>query len=274
MSVVTLTLRDRAPAAIDAALAPDRLTGSEVELARTQVRLGRSAAELGELFQIRAEARDSPAGPELRVETGGAAVHGLGSAMGGGRLVVEGDAGDRVGAEMSGGEIVVRGRCGDHAGAQMSGGLLRVEGDAGHRAGGAYPGGPRGMTGGALLLLGRAGDETGAAMRRGLIAVGACGDRAAFHAIAGTVVVAGDAGSLPGLASKRGSVVLHGAGDPPPSYRFACAYEPPYLRVLLRHLAGPLAFPLAEVAREGRYERWVGDFTEVGKAEVLRWLSR
>ncbi|MFN2432832.1 MAG: formylmethanofuran dehydrogenase subunit C [Gemmatimonadota bacterium] len=281
MTVITLTPRADVAAA-EAPLTPEQLVGvGEREVARMPLRVGNRAVELGELFgvgvqvgPVGASASAGAATPELRVEAGGPRLHGLGTGMSSGRLVVEGDAGNRLGAGMSGGEIVVRGSCGDHAGAEMTGGRIRIEGDVGDRAGGAYPGGPKGMTGGVVLVHGRAGAEAGAAMRRGLIVIGgACGDRVALHAIAGTVVVFGDAGETPGLANKRGSVILHGAGATPPSYRFACVYEPPYVRVLLRHLVSALAFPLPERVRGGCYARWVGDFTELGKGEILRWQA-
>ncbi|HEY7460340.1 MAG TPA: formylmethanofuran dehydrogenase subunit C [Gemmatimonadota bacterium] len=272
MTIVALTARGGA-AVVDAeGLAPDRLAGSEREIARTLVRVGARKLELGELFSVSARAGDGDAGRELRVEPGGTLLDGLGAGMREGTLVVEGDAGDRVGAGMAGGEIRVHGRAGDWAGAGMAGGVLRVEGDAGFRAGGALAGAPRGMTGGVLLVRGSVGDEVGAVMRRGIVAAGgSAGARAGFHAIAGTVLVLGDVGATPAMATKRGSVVVFGAAEPPPGFRYACDYDPVILRLYVRHLAGSLGFPIPQRFFGGVYRRFVGDFSQLGKGEILLW---
>ena len=275
MTRITLSPRGDVPPLVGEALAPDRLAaGGEVAVARTRVGATGSEAELGELFDVRVEATDGDGGPELRL-AGASGLNGVGAGMKAGRLVVDGDAGDRVGAGMAGGEVEVRGSAGYAAGAGMSGGVLRIRGDAGARAGGALPGEPRGMTGGTVLVHGRAGDEAGAAMRRGLVAVGgACGARAGFHAIAGTVVVLGDAGPAPGLATKRGSLVLFGEAPLLPTFRAACDYEPVFLRLLLRRLTGALAFPVPERFSVGLFRRYAGDFAQLGKGEILLWRER
>jgi formylmethanofuran dehydrogenase subunit C len=272
MTVVTLTARGGATAIAAEGLTPDLLAQPEGRIARTQLRVGADFLELGELFSVRSATGDSrDAGPELRVAPQGVRLDGLGAGMRAGRLVVEGDAGDRVGTGMQGGEIAVRGNAGDWAGAGMAGGVLRVEGDAGDRAGGALAGAARGMTGGVVLIGGSAGDEAGAAMRRGLVAVGGdAGARAGFHAIAGTVLVLGDAGEAPAFATKRGSLVVFGRAEPLAGFRYACEYEPVFLRLLLRHLSS-LGFPIPERFQGGRYRRLVGDFTQLGKGEILLW---
>jgi formylmethanofuran dehydrogenase subunit C len=276
VSVLTLTARAAAAGVGGEAIAPDRLGSlGEREVARTPLRVGRRWVELGELFAVRLGPRGEAkvdASPELRVETGGLRLDGLGAGMSAGRLGVEGDAGDRLGAGMRGGEIRLEGSCGDWAGAEMSGGVLRVSGSAGQRLGGALSGSPRGMTGGVILVGGAAGDEAGAAMRRGLVAVGGdAGARAGFHAIAGTVLVFGDAGPAPALATKRGSLVVFGSATLLPSFRYACDFEPAFMRLYLRHLAGPLAFAVPERFLGGRYRRFAGDFSQLGKGEILLW---
>ncbi len=272
MTVVKLTGRAGAAAIEAEALAPDRLPAAENEIARTPLRVGADLVELGDLFAVRSKPGDArAAGPELRVAPEGVRLNGLGAGMRQGRLVVEGDAGDRVGAGMQGGEIAVRGSAGDWAGAAMAGGVLRIEGDAGYRAGGALAGAPRGMTGGVVLIGGSTGDEAGTAMRRGLVAVGgSAGARAGFHAIAGTVLVLGDAGEAPAFATKRGSLIVFGRAEPLAGFRYACDYEPVVVRLLLRHLSS-LAFPIPERFLRGRYRRFVGDFTQLGKGEILLW---
>jgi formylmethanofuran dehydrogenase subunit C len=271
---ITLTARGEVPRGTGEALAPDRLAAAgEAAVPRMRAGPGRSAAELGEIFDVRSG--PLPDGTPELVVRGAGALDGLGARMAAGRLLVEGDAGDRVGAEMAGGEIEVRGSAGWGAGAGMSGGLVRVRGDAGDRAGGALPGDPRGMTGGVLLVHGAAGAEAGAAMRRGLVAVGrSAGARAGLHAIAGTVVVLGDAGPEPGLGTKRGSLVVFGEAPLLPTFRPACDYDPVFVRLLVRALRSDLGFPLAERFTGGLFRRYAGDFAQLGRGEILVWRER
>jgi formylmethanofuran dehydrogenase subunit C len=178
---------------------------------------------------------------------------------------------------MRGGELVVQGHAGDWAGAEMRGGVLRIDGNAGHMLGAAYRGSPKGMRGGTILVRGRAGNEVGCAMRRGLIAVGGdTGDFAGVMMLAGSIFVAGSLGIRPGAGMKRGTIVTYGAGDGPtpllPTFRFDCEYRPTWILVYLRRLE---AWGLAMPGRGPRdvYRRYAGDFTELGKGEILRWIS-
>ena len=85
---------------------------------------------------------------------------------------------------------------------------------------------------------GSAGPRAGAPMRRGLVAVaGDAGDRTGLGMIAGTRGVFGAAGhgrrdSGPSAARSWRSA----RSTPPPTYRYACTYRPPYLRLLLDRL--------------------------------------
>lgn len=280
MTVVSLTARAERLRVDSEAFSPERMEGGEREIARIRLRVGSRAVDLGELFAVRrasgpaagAGAHGGDGSPELRVQPGDLSLDGVGSEMASGRLVVEGDAGNRVGAGMRGGEIAVEGSCGDWAGAGMKGGLLRISGDAGFRPGGALAGDPRGMEGGTLLIGGSAGDELGAAMRRGLIAVGGdAGARAGFHAIAGTALVLGSVGEAPGLATKRGSLVVYGEAPILPTFRYACVYQPVFLRLYLRHLMERLGFAVPRRFLGGGYRRFAGDFSQLGKGEILVW---
>ena len=83
---------------------------------------------------------------------------------------------------MSGGRIKVDGNAGDYAGCEMHGGLIQIAGNAGHRIGAAYPGSKKGMTDGTILIGGDVGSEVGASMRRGTLVVGgSCGDGRRFQ---------------------------------------------------------------------------------------------
>jgi formylmethanofuran dehydrogenase subunit C len=175
---------------------------------------------------------------------------------------------------VSGGLVEVHGSVGDDAGVGMSGGVLRVAGDAGDRAGGASPGASRGMTGGEIVVLGSAGRDAGARARRGLVAVcGDAGERAAHAMIAGTVVVLGRVGAGAGAGSKRGSLVAGGAVEVPPTYRFACTYHPPHVRLLLTHLRRRHKIDVDDRFVSGVYDRWAGDVSTVGRGEILAWVA-
>ena len=129
-----------------------------------------------------------------------------------------------------------------------------------------------GLRGGEVIVEGKAGREVGARMRRGLITVvGNAGARAGRGAIAGSVIIVGDAGAEPGLWSKRGTVVVLGAATPPPTYRYACTYQPPHLRLTLTRLRHRFGLPITPRHVDGLYDRYSGDFAELGKGEILRW---
>jgi formylmethanofuran dehydrogenase subunit C len=177
---------------------------------------------------------------------------------------------DHVGAGMMGGELVVRGHVGDDAGMAMSGGVLRVQGSAGHRLGGGLPGASKGMTGGEIVVVGSVGDDVAARMRRGLVVVGGSAGAAAGRAmIAGTLVVFGTVGGDPAEGNKRGSLIALGDIRVPPSYRYACTYEPPFVRLLMTHLARRHGLPVEARVRDGLYRRYCGDAAGPGKGEIL-----
>jgi len=194
----------------------------------------------------------------------------------GGRLRFEGDLAlaDRVGAGLSEGEVIVEGNVGAEAGVGMTGGSLEIRGDAGPRAGAAAPEARRGMTGGELIVHGSAGPEAGALMRRGLIAIaGGAGSHAGASMIAGTVLVFGGIGAAAGLWSKRGSIVALGPVTVPPTYRYACTYQPVHLCLILTRLRTRYALPVEERYVTGFYRRYSGDLADLGKGEILAWTA-
>jgi formylmethanofuran dehydrogenase subunit C len=181
---------------------------------------------------------------------------------------------DRVGAGLSEGVVLVEGGVGDEAGIGMSGGVLDVRGDARDRAGGAEPDGRKGMTGGELLVRGSAGADPGTRMRRGLLVIaGDVAARAGLGMIAGTVMIFGTAGRSPGLGSKRGSVVALGAIDIPPTYRYACTYQPEHLRLTLLRLRARHGLAVQERQLTGFYRRYSGDLADLGRGEILAWTG-
>ena len=220
------------------------------ELARRPVRLNGRPAELGELFDVSGQ----PAG----------------------RIRFEGDLRrvDRLGAGLEEGEVTVDGSVGDDAGSGMAGGALIIRGNAGDRAGGAAPEARRGMTGGELVIHGNAGAQAGARMRRGLLAIGGqASTQAGAAMIAGTVVVVGPAGPGAGLWSKRGSIVALGGIAVPPTYRYACTYQPAYLRLALGRLRDRYGLRIKPRILSGFFRRYSGDLADLGKGEILEWTA-
>jgi formylmethanofuran dehydrogenase subunit C len=151
---------------------------------------------------------------------------------------------------------------------------LRVDGHAGERVGGGTPGASRGITGGEIVVFGSLGGSAAALMRRGLVAVaGGVGPYAGRGMIAGTLLALGPVGELPGVGNKRGSIVATGGIDVPASYRFACSYEPPHIRLLLTSLQRRFGFPCDPAVLAGRFDRYCGDAGEPGKGEILVWTG-
>jgi formylmethanofuran dehydrogenase subunit C len=181
---------------------------------------------------------------------------------------------DGVGAGMCGGVLEVSGSVGDGAGVGMSAGVLKIGGDAGARVGGALPGASKGMSGGEIIVHGRAGAEAGASARRGLIVVqGDVGDDAARGMIAGTLVACSAIGANVGAWNKRGSVVALGAVAVPSTYRFACVYQPTVLRVLFGYLRRAYGIAVPDPFVVGRWNRYCGDLSELGKGELFTWAE-
>src|SRR5688572_12680142 len=230
---------------------PDRCAGlSTQEIAALPVWQGATQGSVGDVFDVRGDRA-------ARVE-------------------IEGDLGRAcfVGARMTSGLLHVHGNVGDDAGQAMSGGVLRVDGHAGDRVGGAAPGAAKGMTGGEIVVFGSVGGSAGALMRRGLVAVaGGAGAYAGRGMIAGTLLALGPVGELPGVGNKRGSIVAAGGVAVPASYRFACAYEPPHVRLVLTSLRRRFGFPCDPALLAGRFDRYCGDAGEPGKGELLVWTG-
>jgi formylmethanofuran dehydrogenase subunit C len=189
-----------------------------------------------------------------------------------GKVTVEGHAGMHLGAEMYGGEVRVHGNAGDWVGAEMKGGRIHVHGSAGNCVAAVYRGGRKGMSGGEIFIDGNAGNELGHTLRRGLIAVGgSAGDGMAFNMLAGTILVFGAAGIRPGAGMRRGTIALLGAAPAPsmlPTFQFTCQDRPDFLRVYLLHLRR-CGFEFPDECLSAVYQRYKGDFLELGKGEIL-----
>lgn len=264
--MITLTPRG-ADVTFDAAGVPLHAFAAlgEAEIARLQVQSGNRRVALGELLHVRGERTD-----RILVEGATPAMHGLGTGLRHGELVIEGDTGDRTGAGLAGGSIHVRGHVGHAAGLSMGGGTLLVDGRAGDHFCAAAPGARRGMTGGEAVVRGGTGRGSAVRLRRGLVVVGGpAGPELARDILAGTVVTLGPVDGTPGEASRRGSIVALDTIRIPRTYRYACAFEPVWVRVLLRHLIRRFAVPVRPEALDGPYRRYCGDVGSPGKGELL-----
>jgi formylmethanofuran dehydrogenase subunit C len=267
---VTLTLRSPLDESIEAdAIVPHAFASlDEAEIAALPIWAGRTQRTLADYFQVQG-GRSST----VRIVGDVRRAHAIGTGMAAGDLVVDGDVGSRFVAGMSGGRADVLGSTGDEAGVAMSGGSLHIRHDAGDRVGAGLAGASRGMTGGEIVVGGSVGVHAGARMRRGLLFVGGdAGELAARAIIAGTVIVIGRVGAEPGFANKRGTLVVASGVDVPATYRHACDYEPPHLRLALTYLARRYDLPLGVELVEGTYRRYCGDASTVGRGEILEWI--
>ncbi|HUQ79917.1 MAG TPA: formylmethanofuran dehydrogenase subunit C [Gemmatimonadaceae bacterium] len=245
---VTLTLRAVLGEPLDLeGILPERLAMlGERDITALPVWSGRVTRALGDYFDVRGERSAS-----LRIEGDVRRCRNIGAAMTGGAVEISGDAGDDLGVSMSGGSI-------------------RVRGNAGDRVGSGAPGASRGMTGGEIVVDGAVGSDAGARMRRGLLFVGGdTGSSAARAIIAGTVIVMGRVGAEPATASKRGTLVAGGEVEVPLTYRYACRYQPPHVRLALTYLARRHGAAVDAHAIDAHYDRYCGDAGTVAKGEIL-----
>ncbi len=268
MSKVVLRLKESTAIPVEAdSISPDRFVGlSQGEIAALPLYYGRRKLTIGDLFAVEGEGAE-----EIVIEGDLRHVKRIGQGMTRGRIVVYGDAGMYLGAEMRGGEIVVHGDVAAWAGAQMEGGRIHIRGNAGPMLGAAYPGEKLGMRGGVIVVEGDAGWRVGERMRRGVIAVqGDVGEFAGARMIAGSIFVFGRLEARAGARMKRGTIVaLRGEEvELLPSFRYQCSYRPLFLPLYLRRLR-EWGLPVGAEHLEGRFRRYSGDITELGKGEIL-----
>ena len=89
--------------------------------------------------------------------------------------------------------------------------------------------------------------------------------------IAGSVFIFGESGIRPGAGMRRGTIGLFSATNPPdmlPTFRHACTFQPVFLQIYLRELARQ-GFPVPTACFQAKYHRYLGDFLELGKGEIL-----
>lgn len=238
------------------------------EIRRLPIRRGNRGTTLGDLFRVAGD----PADEAWTIDGNCPNVHGLGSEMTSGSIVVDGPIGPRAGFAMRGGRIEIRGDAGDWLGAEMRGGVIRVHGNAGSHVGAATPGAKRGMSGGMILIDGDARDEVGSEMRRGLIAVGGTvGANLGFRMLAGTILVFGNCSGAPGMSMRRGTIGVFGSSRPTLLPTFKSGYRGPLsmLRLLESQLAAESFAPERLSQLTADVELYHGDGLQLARGEVL-----
>lgn len=245
-----ITLSDKLTSDIDLSSLPWEglwnLSASELE--EVPIRVGKSSQRLSNVCQFE-QIADSLS--RMTIKNCTSRVHGIAVGLKAGEVIVSGDAGHRLAVD-------------------MTGGFLRIIGSVGNDLGGASPGNNAGMRGGEIHVRGNAGHRVGARLRRGLIAIsGNVGDDCGVDAIAGTIIVLGDVRERAGMGMKRASLIVENARKIDASrYDAAMKTMPTWLRVYFRSLNSK-GFVIPASWMNGPYQRFTGDQTGLGKAEIL-----
>ena len=264
--MLTLTLKEQPSVPLEAeSVSPDVIARLDHDALRAlPVHLGKRRRRLDEFFEI-----EGDAGEDVAIRGDLSKVKWIARGMTRGRVTVTGNVGMHLGASMKGGVIEVHGSVSDWLGAEMTGGLIRVRGNAGGQVGAAYRGGARGMNQGTILIEGSAGIEVGMRMRRGVIAVaGPVRDFAGLQMKGGTIFLLGGAEIRTGAWMTRGTIVSLAPLHLLPTFTYACAYRPTFLRLYARHLAA-LGFAVPAGVGDAVYQRYTGDTSGLGKGEIL-----
>jgi formylmethanofuran dehydrogenase subunit C len=269
--MITLTIKEQPVVPLEAeSLSPD-VTAS---LAHDAIRAlpvfhGKHRHRVDEFFEVEGAASD-----ELHVRGDAAKVKWIGRGMTRGKITVTGNAGMHLGAFMKGGTIAVSGNASDWLGAEMTGGLIRVGGNAGGQVGAAYRGSMSGMQGGTILVEGSAGLEVGMRMKRGVIVIkGLVRDFAGLQMKGGTLVLLSGAEIRAGAWMVRGTIISLAPLRLLPTFAYACAYHPPFLRIYAKYLR-ELGLTIPTESRDGAYLRYTGDSSVPGQGEILIWQPK
>jgi formylmethanofuran dehydrogenase subunit C len=263
-----LTLKERPHVPLETeVLTPDLIAPlGHDQVCALPVFLGKRQYRLDDFFTV-----DGAGGEELEVRGDAGRVKWIGRGMTRGRITINGNAGMHLGAFMKGGSIEVSGDASDWVGGEMSGGLIRIRGNAGGQLGAAYRGSLSGMNGGTILVAGSAGIEVGMRMKRGLIAIGGrVRDFAGLQMKGGTILLMGGAEIRTGAWMVRGTIICLTPVRLMPTFSYACAYNPTFLRLYARTLAAQ-GFAIPCEGSAGAYRRYTGDTSVPGKGEILVW---
>jgi formylmethanofuran dehydrogenase subunit C len=249
-------------------ITPSALAGlSPAAVEQLPVGYGNAMVSLAEFFSVTSASSDD----SLVLQGDLSRVDRIGWQMDGGRVLVEGSAGDQAGGCMRAGELLIKGSAGVLLGCEMAGGALMVEGEAGDFGASTLPGSMDGMRGGTMVIKGRVGNRFGDRMRRGTVLVfGSAGDFLASRMVAGTIALGGQAGAHAAYGMRRGSLVFAAGRDTaelPDTFVPAGAEAGVFWQLLARDLArhgGPFeSLPRRPIARH------LGDRAVGGKGELI-----
>jgi formylmethanofuran dehydrogenase subunit C len=271
MSMITLALKEQPTVPLEAEnLAPDVLAPLAHDAIRAlPVFLGKRQRRVDDFFEVEGEASD-----ELEIRGDAGRVKWIGRGMTRGRITVDGNAGMHLGAYMKGGTIEVSGNASDWVGAEMLRGLIRIRGNAGGQVGAAYRGSLAGMKGGTIIVGGSAGLEVGMRMRRGIIVIaGPARDFVGLQMKGGTIFLLSGAELRTGAWMNRGTIVSLKPLSLLPTFARASVYDPTFLHIYAKHLH-TLGIAVPYQARDGAYQRFTGDASVPGTAEILVWRPR
>jgi len=202
-------------------IGPDNMAGKSADdINEMETWHGNQVVNLGALFEITVDGSAGPEDTTITLEGDFSRVKRIGSGMGNGKLIVNGDVDMHCGAVMMGGSLIVNGNADSWAGREMKGGELIIEGDAGDYVGSAYRGETVGMKGGKIIVKGNVGDYVGEHLGGGEIEVGGdAGILAGVNMIGGSITIEGNA-DLPGAEMTNGTVTVKGEVEMLPSFRF------------------------------------------------------
>ncbi len=148
-----------------------------------------------------------------------------------------------------------------HIGHKMTKGSITVEGDSGDYLG-------QSMQGGSIVCKGNTGDRAGDKMRRGILLIeGNAGDYCASSLMAGTLGVIGTTGRHLGYGMKRGTLLLTTRPAEQATWVDCGLHTLPFLKLLFKSFSH-FDSQFAKLTST-RAQRWMGDISGVGKAEIL-----
>ena len=87
------------------------------------------------------------------------------------------------------------------------------------------------------------------------------------------VVLMGGAEIRTGAWMVRGTILALTPIRLLPTFSYACAYNPVFVRLYAKHLQS-FGFHIPVEGKEGSYQRYTGDTSVPGKGEILLWRQR
>jgi len=175
---------------------------------------------------------------------------------------------------MAGGKITVNGDAGQWAGSSMKNGLIEVHGNAGDYLASPYRGVSEGMRGGKIVVDGNVGSDSGAYMHGGLIKIKGSntGQFLGFHMRDGTIHVEKDATTRVGTNMTGGKIVVSGKIDEMMPTFTIDAVKPKVKIDDTESAAGPFYVFLGDIAEKGRGKLFVSKMNNLQLKTYEKYL--